>query len=220
MPTKARQDKLKRVAAARQSGLTVVLEDVFDPHNLGAISRSCDAFGIQDIHVIFEQQPAFDPKQVGKNSSTSTNKWLRYHIHRSSETTLRSLQAQGWTLVATAPEASAQPLFSADLCHQKTALLLGNERAGLSPRALELADLRIAIPMQGIAQSLNVSVTAALLIYEVTRQRRRHCPQALHAPPAEAARTYRYLLDMHEHWRRRNKRSRQLRARQRQEPSP
>ena len=96
MPTDQRVNKLKRVAEARQAGFTVVIEDVFDPHNLGAISRSCDAFGIQQINVIFETHPEFDPKEVGKNSSTATNKWLDYRIHHGTESALQTLKDEGW----------------------------------------------------------------------------------------------------------------------------
>ena len=166
MPTEKRISKLKRVAQARQAGFTVVIEDVFDPHNLGAISRSCDAFGIQQINIIFETQPEFDPKEVGKNSSTATNKWLDYRIHHSTKAALRRLKNEGWQLVAAALDPAAESIFEADLCAPRIALLFGNEKTGLSPEALKLADRRVMIPMRGIAQSMNVSVSAALCIYE------------------------------------------------------
>lgn len=215
MPTEERLSKLKRVAAQRQSGLTVVIEDVFDPHNLGAIARSCDAFGIQQINVIFDKQPAFDPKEVGKNSSTATNKWLEYHIHHDTKTALRKLKSEGWRLVATVVDSSAPPIYEADLCQPKLALLFGNEKTGLSEQAIELADLLVTIPMVGIAQSMNVSVSAALAIYEVTAQRRARCPELLQATRGEAEWTLDYLLEMHERLSRRNKRLRKERAKNR-----
>ena len=215
MPTDSRLHKLKRVAAQRQSGLTVVIEDVFDPHNLGAIARSCDAFGVQQINVIFEQQPTFDPKEAGKNSSTATNKWLEYRIHNCAETALRALKAEGWHLAGTVVDPAAKPIYAADLCQQKLALLFGNEKTGLSAKAIALADQLVTFPMAGIAQSMNVSVTAALALYEATAQRRARCPELLQATQDEAERTLAYLLEMHERLNRRNKRRRVERAKTR-----
>lgn len=215
MPTEERTKKLRRVAARRQSGLTVVIEDVSDPHNLGAIARSCDAFGIQEINVIFDQLPAFDPKEVGKNSSTATNKWLNYRIYHDTDTALGALRGEGWQLIATVLDPAATPIYDIDLCQPKIALLFGNEKTGLSAKAIALADELATIPMLGVAQSMNVSVSAALAIYEATAQRRRHCPELLTASADEAARTLEYLLEMHEHLGRRNKRLRKERAKQR-----
>ena len=213
--TEARLAKLQRAARLRQTGLTVVIEDVFDPHNLGAIARSCDAFGVQDFHVIFEHTAEFDPKAAGKNSSTATNKWLRYHKHYDCEAALRGLQAQGWQVVATALDDDAESLYEADLCQPRLALLLGNERDGLTSKALALADRRLTIPMRGIAQSLNVSVTASLFLYEITRQRYERCPQLLTSADSQAAQTLDYFLEMHRELGRRNKQERKRRARQR-----
>ncbi len=215
MPTDKRLKKLRGVAERRQSGFTVVVEDVFDPHNLGAISRSCDAFGIQEINVIFEEQPPFDPKEVGKNSSTATNKWLNYRIHQGTEQALRTLKREGWLIVATVLDPAAEPIYAVDLCQPKIALLFGNEKTGLSSRAIALADKQVTIPMLGIAQSMNVSVSAALAIYEVTRQRRERCPERLQTSPQEVERTLAYLLDMHRRLSKRNKRLRKERAKTR-----
>ena len=219
MPTDKRVNKLKSVAEARQAGFTVVIEDVFDPHNLGAISRSCDAFGIQQINVIFETHPEFDPKEVGKNSSTATNKWLDYRIHHGAEEALRALKREGWQLVAAVLDPAAESIFEADLCAPRLALLFGNEKTGLSSTALKLADRKVMIPMRGIAQSMNVSVSAAICIYEVTRQRMARCPQLLSMAPEQVAQTLDYFLDMHEHLGRRNKKRRKERAKERLEQS-
>ena len=212
MPTDQRLNKLTRIARQRQAGFTLVIEDVFDPHNLGAVARSCDAFGIQEINVIFETHPEFDPKEVGKNSSTSTNKWLNYRIHKSTEAALGTLKSEGWQLVATVIDAAAESIFEIDLCQPKIALLLGNEKTGLSERALALADRRVTIPMLGIAQSMNVSVTAALMLYEVTRQRRARCPDYLTPDATQFVETLDYFLTMHEQLGKRNKRLRVERA--------
>ena len=219
MPTDERVNKLKRVAAQRQAGLTVVIEDVFDPHNLGAIARSCDAFGIQEINIIFDTHPEFDPKDVGKNSSTATNKWLNYRIHHDSERALRTLKDEGWLIVAAALDPKAESIFQADLSHPRLALLLGNEKEGLSAKALKMADRLLTIPMQGIAQSMNVSVSAALFLYEATRQRRTRGLEIYAADKDGRQRTLDYLLDMHEHLSRRNKRLRKERAKKRLSPS-
>ena len=215
MPTERRLNRLKRVARQRQAGLTVVIEDVFDPHNLGAIARSCDAFGVQQLHVIFENQAEFDPKAAGKNSSTATNKWLDYRVHHDSEAALRQLKAEGWQIVATALGESAQSIYETDLSQPKIALLFGNERDGLSQRALDMADRRLNIPMLGIAQSLNVSVTASLCLYEITRQRRLRGADRYALDDEARAETLGYLLRMHETLNRRNKALRVARAKER-----
>ena len=215
MPSEERLRKLKRIAAQRQAGFTVVIEDVFDPHNLGAIARSCDAFGIQEINVIFETHPEFDPKEVGKNSSTATNKWLNYRIHYSTEFALHALKDEGWQLVATVIDEEATSIFDVEMSHPKIALLIGNEKTGLSATAISLADRKITIPMRGIAQSMNVSVSAALMIYEVTRQRIERFPENLGMEPEQGASTLDYFLEMHEHLGKRNKKARKDRAKKR-----
>lgn len=215
MPTEERLNKLRRIARQRQSGLTVIIEDVFDPHNLGAITRSCDAFGIQEINIIFDTHPEFDPKEVGKNSSTATNKWLNYRVHHGSEKALRTLKEEGWHIVATTLDPNAESIFEADLSQPRLALLLGNEKDGLSARALLSADRLVTIPMRGIAQSMNVSVTAALFLYEATRQRRQGDPKAYATDEATQRKTLDYFLEMHKHLNRRNKSQRQKRANER-----
>ncbi len=215
MPTEERLNKLRRIARQRQSGLTVIIEDVFDPHNLGAITRSCDAFGIQEINIIFDTHPEFDPKEVGKNSSTATNKWLNYRVHHGSEKALRTLKEEGWHIVATALDPNAESIFEADLSQPRLALLLGNEKDGLSATALRAADRLVTIPMRGIAQSMNVSVTAALFLYEVTRQRRQQGPEAYAADEVAQRKTLDYFLEMHKHLNRRNRSRRQKRANER-----
>lgn len=216
MPTEERMQKLEQVARNRQAGFTVVIEDVFDPHNLGAVTRTCDAFGIQDINVIFETHPEFNPKEVGKNSSTATNKWINYRIHHSTQEGIQTLQDEGWLVVATVIDEGADTIFEADLTHPKIAMLFGNEKMGLSQQAMDLADKHVTIPMQGIAQSMNISVSAALFIYEVTRQRRARGIENYLMDDEQAQDTLDYFVEMQQYFTRRNKRLRKERAYRRQ----
>jgi tRNA (guanosine-2'-O-)-methyltransferase len=169
--TDRRIERMREVANRRQSGLVVVLEDIGDPHNAEAVLRSCDAFGIQTACFIFERQPYFNPRRVGKSTSASANKWLDFRIHRSTRECLEELSQEGYELVATSMEPEAESIFEARLLAPKIALLAGNERAGLSETALSMAHRRLRIPMAGMVQSLNLSVSTALCLYEITRQR-------------------------------------------------
>jgi len=172
MPTEKRLEKMKTVVAQRQNGLVVVLEDIHDPHNAEAIFRSCETFGVQEIYLIFGKEKPFNPRRVGKASSSSANKWLDFNIYHSTKECLGHLKKNGFKVIATALDRKARDLFEADsLGGKKIALLLGNEREGLSEEALRFADEKIFIPMRGFVQSLNVSVTAGICLFEITRQR-------------------------------------------------
>jgi len=217
MVTDERQEKLERVARNRQAGFTVVIEDVFDPHNLGAVTRTCDAFGIQEVNVIFETHPEFNPKEVGKNSSTATNKWIDYRIHHSTQAGIQTLKDEGWLTVATVIDETADSIFDADLTHPKIALMFGNEKMGLSEQAMAMADKRVTIPMVGIAQSMNISVSAALFIYEVTRQRRASGLDQYLKDDEDVQETLNYFQEMQEYFRKRNKKIRRDRALRRQQ---
>lgn len=184
--TPERYEKMQKVAAARQRGV-VVIEDVTDPHNAEAVVRTADAFGFQSVYLIFENQPAFDPRNTGKFSSSSANKWVDFHLYRSTTACLTHLKAQGYTLIATALTASAENIFTTDLTTPRIALLFGNEYTGLSPTALALADRTLTIPMRGMVKSLNLSVTAAICLYEITRQRHPLDPAPYTLTPDEQA---------------------------------
>lgn len=173
MPTHERIRRLRSVAANRQSGFIVVLEDIHDPHNAAAVLRTCDAFGVQNVYFIFEQGEPFNPRRVGKATSSSANKWLTFTVSNSTKKTLQSLKKQGYEIVATVANAKAKNIFSAKLTSKKIAVLIGNEHRGLSDQAIALADTLLTIPMLGMVQSLNLSVTAAILTFEITRQRQK-----------------------------------------------
>ena len=178
--------RYREVAEGRQQGV-VVLEDIHDPHNAEAVFRSCDAFGFQRVCLIFDQEQPFDPRRVGKLSSSSANKWLDFDVYGSARECLANLHRDGYEVVAMVAAGEAEQLFGAELTAPRIALMLGNEQRGLSEEAVALADRRVTIPMTGMVRSLNLSVTAAIALYEVTRQRRRAGIERYLLPPDERA---------------------------------
>lgn len=163
---------MERVVAGRQSGLVVVLEDIHDPHNAEAVLRTCDAFGVQDVYFIFEQEAYYNPRRVGKATSASANKWLTLHVCRSTRACLEALRAAGYQIAVTVvPDETTEDIFTADLTAERLAVVFGNEHRGVSPTAIEMAHRRLTIPMRGMVASLNISVSAAIFLFEITRQR-------------------------------------------------
>lgn len=171
--TEQRLERVRRAARLRQRGLMVLMEAVRNPHNLAAIARSCDAFGVQDIGFTATQEDLFDPEQVGRVSSSSASKWLDYHIYTDgTRACLESLKAEGWQIVATVAGPGAVSIYECDFTRlAPMVLLVGNEHAGLSDEAIALADHRVTIPMRGMIQSFNVSVATAITLAEIARQR-------------------------------------------------
>jgi tRNA (guanosine-2'-O-)-methyltransferase len=169
-----RRARIESVVENRQRGLMVVMEDVDNPYNLAAISRSCDAFGIQTIAYTVAPERAFDPQKEGGPANTSASKWLDYRMFTGGTTpALTALKQEGWHLLATVADANAPALHEVDLtAPAQLAVLVGNELRGLSNEALQQVDSRITIPMLGMIQSFNVSVATAIILYEIVRQRR------------------------------------------------
>lgn len=162
---------MKNVVSKRQKGITVVLEDLHDPHNAAAVLRSCEGFGVQEVYFIFENQEEFNPRKIGKLSSGSANKWLDFRMYHSTEECITELHKKGYTVYATTLDDKAKSLYEADLREEKIALLFGNEHSGISEKASELSDYTMYIPMRGFVQSFNVSVTVSIFLFELTRQR-------------------------------------------------
>lgn len=174
MVTQARRERVKEVAKERFSDVVVVLEDIYDPHNAAASFRNCDAFGVQNIHLVFEKQESFNPKKLGKSSSSSANKWLDFRIWRSTNKCIEFLRREGYTILATVLDEEEVPLWEVDFTRENLAILFGNEHEGLSVVAQKLADEKVWIPMFGFVQSLNLSVSVGIVLYELRRQRRRY----------------------------------------------
>lgn len=171
--TEKRLKRLVKTARKRQRGLMLLMEDVHNEHNLAAISRSCDAFGVQKVAFTLENPDHFNPKRIPQVTARGAAKWLDYRIFSDgTANALQTLKSEGWHIVATSLRPGATPLHTVDFTqYEKLVLMVGNEHEGLSPAALEHADGAVYIPMQGFTQSFNVSVAAALCLYEITRQR-------------------------------------------------
>ncbi len=169
-PTPKRLARIQKVVANRTRDIVVVLENIHDPHNAAAILRSADACGIQDVYFIFEGQKPYNPAKVGKVSSSSANKWLTFHIFRTAVECLEELRSKGYTIVSTLLDPEAKSLYELCVSNKKIALVVGNEHVGISQSIKEMSDVLVYIPMRGFVESLNVSVAAAVSLFEIVRQ--------------------------------------------------
>ena len=164
-----RRERVLEVLRNRQADLTVVLENIHDPHNVSAILRSCDAVGVLRVELLYTQERF---PVVGKKSSSSANKWLQMRRHTSAQDCFHTLHREGFTIHATHLGGTAVSLYDLDLT-EKVALVFGNEHRGVSDEIASMADGNFHIPMRGMIRSLNVSVAAAVSLYEGMRQRLR-----------------------------------------------
>lgn len=165
--TEQRKAKMLSVLRRRQPDLTVVLEDIHDPHNVSAILRTADAVGLCGVQLVYRDTPF--PK-LGKKSSASAVKWVARRSFRSMKECVDRLHGEGFQIYASHLAKSAVPLYDLDL-REKVAFIFGNEHRGVSPESVRLADASFRIPMSGMVQSLNVSVACAVTLYEAFRQR-------------------------------------------------
>jgi tRNA (guanosine-2'-O-)-methyltransferase len=168
--TTRRQQRIAGVLRRRQPDLTVVLENVHDPHNVSSVLRTCDAVGVLGVHIIYTDEEA-PTRPFARTTSASATKWIETTRYASVEECYGALRQQGFTILATAFETDAQDLYEIDLC-RPTALVFGNEMRGVSEEAVAKADGHVLIPMLGMVQSLNISVACAVTLYEAMRQRR------------------------------------------------
>ena len=165
--TDERKALFKKLIQKRTKYLTVVLENIYQPLNASAVLRSCDCFGIQDVHVI-ENYNEFKPdREVAMGASN----WLTVNRYNKNENNtldcIQSLKNKGYRIVATSPHNSQTNLINFDLSKGKTALFFGTELEGLSDVVLENADEHLHIPMYGFTESFNLSVSAAICLYEM-----------------------------------------------------
>jgi tRNA (guanosine-2'-O-)-methyltransferase len=166
--TPERREKLLRVLSKRQHDLTVVLENVFDPHNISAVMRTAESVGVQDIYVLNTKIPRH--KKWGEKSSSSAAKWLTIHQFDDAPACFGELRQKEFRIYTTHLGHDSVSLYQLD-CTLKTALVFGNEREGVSEEIRVLADGNFLIPQVGIIQSLNISVACAVSLYEAYRQK-------------------------------------------------
>lgn len=170
--TEKRRDLLPPLLLNRTRHIAVVVEDIHKEHNASACLRSCDGFGIQDVHIVENYNEYTDNRQV----SLGARKWLtlqRYNEPATDNTTrcLESLREQGYRIVMTSPHGATCDLPGYDV-RQPTALIFGNEKDGVSDRGREMADDVMRIPMYGFSESFNISVSAAVALNHLTWQMR------------------------------------------------
>jgi tRNA (guanosine-2'-O-)-methyltransferase len=166
--TLERHNRIRAVLDKRQPDLTVLLEQVHKPHNLSAILRSCDAVGVLEAHcVALEGRPA-----TFSDTSASAEKWVPLVTHATTKEAFSSLKAKGFQIYATHLSERAVDYREVDYT-RPTCILLGAEKWGVSDEAAEAAEANIIIPMNGMVQSLNVSVAAAVILFEAQRQRQK-----------------------------------------------
>lgn len=163
--TERKNNRINTVLANRTRHLTLVLEDIYQHHNASAIVRSCEIFGLQDLHVI-EKRNKFNP---AKGIALGSGQWIDVHHYKTTPACLGELKQRGYRIVVTMPDPQARSLFELPL-DAKLALVFGTEEAGISPEALALADEFVTIPMYGFTESFNVSVSAALCMQHIVTQ--------------------------------------------------
>ncbi len=169
--TPEREARIREVVACRQPNLTVVLENVHDPHNIGAVLRSCDSVGIQEIFVLYtEPQLDQDTLTIGQNSSSGATKWIDIHYYRDAESCFAHVKKQYDLVYATHLGKESKSLYELDLS-RSVALVFGNEKDGVSNSSFQYIDGNFAIPQVGMVKSLNISVACAVSLYEAYRQR-------------------------------------------------
>lgn len=166
--TERRKARLMNAIRHRQKTLRLIVANVHDPHNVSAILRSCDAFGVGEIDLYYTDT-AFP--NMGKKSSASARKWVNQVRHTDASEMIGGLRSQDYQILTTGFSEKAKSILEWDLT-KPTAIILGNEHRGVDPELDALAPDQIYIPMHGMVQSLNVSVAAAVTLYEAFRQRK------------------------------------------------
>ncbi|TVR84079.1 MAG: RNA methyltransferase [Saprospirales bacterium] len=166
-----RLERIRKTVANRQLDFTVVMEHFTDLHNMGAVLRSCEAVGIQNVHLI--PHPESGRKRnvkLGKRTSAGARKWLNVFTHDNIDECFEYLRPKYQQILCTSLSGPSKSVYETDLT-LRTAVILGNEKLGVSERAVQLSDGNLLIPMMGMMESLNVSVACSVILFEGMRQR-------------------------------------------------
>jgi tRNA (guanosine-2'-O-)-methyltransferase len=169
--TPERQVLFDRMVEERTKHIAVVVEDIYQPHNASAVLRSCDCFGVQDVHVI-ENRNIYE---LNKRVSMGSNKWLTMHYHNqetnNTAACLKELKSKGYKIIATTPHENSSMIQDLDIS-EPIALVFGTEMEGVSEEVRQHADGFVKIPMYGFTESFNISVAAAISLYELCHRLR------------------------------------------------
>jgi tRNA (guanosine-2'-O-)-methyltransferase len=161
--SEARRERFRQVLRGRTRYLTVAMEDVFQLHNTSAVLRSCDVFGIQDLHLI---EQSFS-RRFDRKIAMGAEQWVDVYRYSNAEACLEALRKKGYRLVATTPDSRGCSLEEFRL-EEPTALFFGAEKDGLSKAVLQASEVQLRIPMVGFTESLNISVAASIILYKLT----------------------------------------------------
>ena len=163
-----RTGRMMEVIAKRQPDITVVMENVFDPHNISAVLRTCDAVGIGEMHSLYTEAPPHN--LIGFRSSAGSWKWVKNKEHSNMEDCVAGLKKKYGRVYAAQVSAEAKSLYEVDFT-KPIAIVFGNEQKGCSAEILSYCDGQIFIPQVGMVQSLNISVACSIILYEAFRQK-------------------------------------------------
>lgn len=173
--TVSRKSSFHKVLSQRTKYFTVATEDVYQLHNTSAVIRSCDVFGIQEVNIVEEH----NTKRIDREIAMGAQKWVDLNRFHSVKDCISDLKQKGYQIVATTPHKTDCELHDFDI-HKKSCFFFGRETEGLSQEVLDAADCYLKIPMVGFTESLNISVSAAIILQHVTTKlRKTHIPWQL-----------------------------------------
>jgi tRNA (guanosine-2'-O-)-methyltransferase len=165
--TEDRVQKIERVLSQRTDFITVCIEDVYQLHNTSAVMRSCEVFGVQSLHVISQKYG----KKIDTEIAMGAQKWVDIYRYDQTSEAINALKQKGYKIIATTPDKKTDSLSTFPL-NEKIALFFGTERHGLSEEVISQADDFLHIPMVGFTESLNISVSAAIILQQLTERLR------------------------------------------------
>ncbi len=166
--TENRRARFKKVLAQRTKHFTVATEDVYQLHNTSAVIRSCDVFGIQEVNIVEE----VNSKRIDREIAMGAQKWVDLNRYHTTKSCIEDLKSKGYQIVATSPHAEDCDLIDFDIT-KRSCFFFGRETEGLSQQVLDQADCFLKIPMVGFTESLNISVSAAIILQHVTSKLRK-----------------------------------------------
>lgn len=166
--TPERENRIRNVIAKRQRDITVIFENVHDPHNISAVLRTCDSIGVKEVFILYTHDNKMT--RLGKKSSASALKWLQVHYYYNTEECFAEVRKKYKKIFSTKLTENSSSLYELNLTGS-VALVFGNEHEGVSALASSLSDGNFLIPQVGMIQSLNISVACAVTLYEAFRQR-------------------------------------------------